>query len=271
MKKIAFFSLLFFTQIAYAQFDYGVDVKKEEPKPPVYDGLSNIEANFHQITFDYKHLNNEEVVYIGITDKTDFYEIVSNKVNYSQSIDRNKLKGKTFIIYDSGQSGLCLKEKTTQKTIFASASSDELNIDFICMKFYNNAKNYFPGKVFRMRRYDGIHQYRDYETRKIIDDPRNVDLKCIEVIVDTVNYSRLFPEDFVGDASAYCCRVALVLETPQHKKILTHAERAHTLEAPRHKGDYSWGPCLQEKSEFLKLTPQQIKEDRRVLGRYTSY
>ena len=53
MKKIAFFSLLFFTQIAYAQFDYGVDVKKEEPKPPVYDGLSNIEANFHQITFDY--------------------------------------------------------------------------------------------------------------------------------------------------------------------------------------------------------------------------
>lgn len=87
MKKILLLSLLIFSQISYAQIDFGVDVKKEEPKTPVYDGLSNIHSNYHDFSIDDKHLHNEEVVYIGISEKTKFYKIIANEVNYSQPVE----------------------------------------------------------------------------------------------------------------------------------------------------------------------------------------
>lgn len=258
MKKVLLFAAAAIAIHANAQINFGEAPQiKKEVKPVVYDGKHNIDLQNNNGEYNLAHLIGEDVTYLGINDKTEFYTndlSANSEESYwpYKDLEASTMKLKSFRVVDGGLDVLCLFEPGKTDSIFASG---DLNTNFIVQKHYDLAKSTCVGKTYRAtgisRRLDF---FRDYVTRKPHnashnnDIPRTEDLKCIDVFVDTVHYDTsmtLENEDWtdnVGTVSG--SRLCLLFEAPHYGKIFCPVEESEVLD-PEHAGNWlNLGPVL---------------------------
>ena len=258
MKKVLLFAAAAIAIHANAQINFGEAPQiKKEVKPVVYDGKHNIDLQNNDGEYNLAHLIGENVTYLGINDKTEFYTndlSANSEESYwpYKDLEASTMKLKSFRVVDAGLDVLCLFEPGKTDSIFASG---DLNTNFIVQKHYDLAKSTCVGKTYRAtglsRRLDF---FRDYVTRKPHnasrnnDIPRTEDLKCIDVFVDTVHYDTsmtLENEDWtdnVGTVSG--SRLCLLFETPHYGKIFCPVEESEVLD-PEHADNWlNLGPVL---------------------------
>jgi hypothetical protein len=258
MKKVLLFAAAAIAIHANAQINFGEAPQiKKEVKSVVYDGNHNIELQNNNGEYNLAHLIGENVTYLGINDKTEFYtndQSANSEESYwpYKDLEASTMKLKSFRVVDAGLDVLCLFEPGKTDSIFASG---DLNTNFIVQKHYDLAKSTCVGKTYRAtglsRRLDF---FRDYVTRKPHnashnnDISRTEDLKCIDVFVDTVHYDTsmtLENEDWtdnVGTVSG--SRLCLLFETPHYGKIFCPVEESEVLD-PEHADNWlNLGPVL---------------------------
>ncbi|GJG31241.1 hypothetical protein PRBRB14_21200 [Hallella multisaccharivorax DSM 17128] len=258
MKKVLLFAAAAIAMHANAQINFGEAPQiKKEVKPAVYDGKHNIDLQNDNGEYNLAHLIGENVTYLGINDKTEFYTndlSANSEESYwpYKDLDASTMKLKSFRVVDAGLDVLCLFEPGKTDSIFASG---DLNTNFIVQKHYDLAKSTCVGKTYRAtglsRRLDF---FRDYVTRKPHnashnnDIPRTEDLKCIDVFVDTVHYDTsmtLENEDWTDNVGTVAgSRLCLLFETPHYGKIFCPVEESEVLD-PEHAGNWlNLGPVL---------------------------
>lgn len=271
MKKVLLFAAAAIAIHANAQINFGEAPQiKKEVKSVVYDGNHNIELQNNNGEYNLAHLIGENVTYLGINDKTEFYtndQSANSEESYwpYKDLEASTMKLKSFRVVDAGLDVLCLFEPGKTDSIFASG---DLNTNFIVQKHYDLAKSTCVGKTYRAtglsRRLDF---FRDYVTRKPHnashnnDIPRTEDLKCIDVFVDTVHYDTsmtLENEDWtdnVGTVSG--SRLCLLFETPHYGKIFCPVEESEVLD-PEHADNWlNLGPVLTLKTSTTSTTHKQ--------------
>lgn len=258
MKKVLLFAAAAIAIHANAQINFGEAPQiKKEVKPIVYDGKHNIDLQNSNGEYNLAHLIGENVTYLGINDKTEFYTndlSANSEESYwpYKDLEASTMKLKSFRVVDAGLDVLCLFESEKTDSIFASG---DLNTNFIVQKHYDLAKSTCVGKTYRAtglsRRLDF---FRDYITRKPHNAshnnniPRTEDLKCIDVFVDTVHYDTsmtLENEDWtdnVGTVSG--SRLCLLFETPHYGKIFCPVEESEVLDPEYADNWLNLGPVL---------------------------
>ena len=281
MKKVLLFAAAAIAIHANAQINFGEAPQiKKEVKPVVYDGKHNIDLQNNNGEYNLAHLIGENVTYLGINDKTEFYTndlSANSEESYwpYKDLEASTMKLKSFRVVDAGLDVLCLFEPGKTDSIFASG---DLNTNFIVQKHYDLAKNICVGKTYRAtgvsRRLDF---FRDYITRKPHnashnnDIPRTEDLKCIDVFVDTVHYDTsmtLENEDWTDNVGTVAgSRLCLLFETPNYGKIFCPVEESEVLD-PEHAGNWlNLGPVLTLKAASSSASSsnksQAIKRNNR--------
>ena len=74
MKKVLLFAAAAIAIHANAQINFGEAPQiKKEVKPIVYDGKHNIDLQNNNGEYNLSHLIGQNVTYLGINDKTEFY------------------------------------------------------------------------------------------------------------------------------------------------------------------------------------------------------
>lgn len=281
MKKVLLFAAAAIAIHANAQINFGEAPQiKKEVKSVVYDGNHNIELQNNNGEYNLAHLIGENVTYLGINDKTEFYtndQSANSEESYwpYKDLEASTMKLKSFRVVDAGLDVLCLFEPGKTDSIFASG---DLNTNFIVQKHYDLAKSTCVGKTYRAtglsRRLDF---FRDYVTRKPHnashnnDIPRTEDLKCIDVFVDTVHYDTsmtLENEDWTDNVGTVAgSRLCLLFETPHYGKIFCPVEESEVLD-PEHAGNWlNLGPVLTLKAASSSASSsnksQAIKRNNR--------
>ena len=281
MKKVFLFAAAAIAIHANAQINFGEAPQiKKEVKSVVYDGNHNIELQNNNGEYNLAHLIGENVTYLGINDKTEFYtndQSANSEESYwpYKDLEASTMKLKSFRVVDAGLDVLCLFEPGKTDSIFASG---DLNTNFIVQKHYDLAKSTCVGKTYRAtglsRRLDF---FRDYVTRKPHnashnnDIPRTEDLKCIDVFVDTVHYDTsmtLENEDWTDNVGTVAgSRLCLLFETPHYGKIFCPVEESEVLD-PEHAGNWlNLGPVLTLKAASSSASSsnksQAIKRNNR--------
>ena len=281
MKKVFLFAAAAIAIHANAQINFGEAPQiKKEVKSVVYDGNRNIELQNNNGEYNLAHLIGENVTYLGINDKTEFYtndQSANSEESYwpYKDLEASTMKLKSFRVVDAGLDVLCLFEPGKTDSIFASG---DLNTNFIVQKHYDLAKSTCVGKTYRAtglsRRLDF---FRDYVTRKPHnashnnDIPRTEDLKCIDVFVDTVHYDTsmtLENEDWTDNVGTVAgSRLCLLFETPHYGKIFCPVEESEVLD-PEHAGNWlNLGPVLTLKAASSSASSsnksQAIKRNNR--------
>lgn len=277
MKKVLLFAAAAIAIHANAQINFGEAPQiKKEVKPVVYDGKHNIDLQNNNGEYNLAHLIGEDVTYLGINDKTEFY-INDLSANSEESywpykgLEASTMKLKSFRVVDAGLDALCLFEPGKTDSIFASG---DLNTNFIVQKHYDLAKSTCVGKTYRAtglsRRLDF---FRDYVTRKPHnashnnDIPRTEDLKCIDVFVDTVHYDTsmtLENEDWTDNVGTVAgSRLFLLFETPHYGKIFCPVEESEVLD-PEHADNWlNLGPVLTLKATSTSVSANKSQAIRR--------